>query len=98
MDGSPPSRIEGFDPDFNILQVSSDARWLYVARAGELPLRVHRFDLQTGNLEHWRDLMPQDSAGVIRIDDVLITPGGESYAYEVIRVTSSDLYVLEGLF
>ena len=98
MDGSPPSRIQGFDPDFKIFQVSSDARWLYVGRSGELPQRVYRFDLHTGKLEHWRDLMPQDSTGVIRIDWVYVTPDGGSYAYEVVRVTSSDLYILDGLF
>ena len=98
MDGSPPSRVPGFDPEFEIFQVSADARWLYVGRSGELPQRMYRFDLQTGKLEHWRDLMPQDSTGVIRIDDVYVTPGGESYAYEAVRVTSSDLYILDGLF
>jgi Tol biopolymer transport system component len=98
LDGSSESRIGGFEPGLRILQVSADSRWLYVARRGELPLRVQRFDLETGTLEPWQELMPQDSTGIIRVDEVLITPGGEAYAYEAVRVTASDLYLVDGLF
>jgi hypothetical protein len=97
-DGTSPSPIKGLEPRFQIFQWSSDARWLYVGPRGELPQRVYRFDLQAGSMELWRELMPADRAGVIRLNGVMITPGGEAYAYEVVRVTASDLYILDGLF
>jgi hypothetical protein len=40
--------------------------------------------------------MPSDAAGVSAISPPLVTPDGQSYAYNFIR-TLSDLYLVEGL-
>ncbi|MGD8374878.1 MAG: protein kinase [Acidobacteriota bacterium] len=98
LDGGAPSPIEELEPGLIPYQWSADGRFLYLARPGDLPLRVQRFDLETGRLEPWRELIPRDRAGVIRIDWAAITPDGSAYAYTAARVVASDLFTIDGLF
>jgi hypothetical protein len=44
----------------------------------------------------WKELVPADRAGLIRIENVWVTPDGAHYAYSFNRVTNSDLYVVTG--
>jgi hypothetical protein len=57
---------------------------------------VYRVTLATGARELWRELAPNDLAGVYRISPVLVTPNGDAWAYNAMR-TMADLYVAEGL-
>ena len=59
---------------------------------------MDRLDLTTGLRRPWKQLLPADPAGVISIDRVVISRDGGSYAYTYQRVTSSTLYVVEGLY
>ena len=63
---------------------------------GELPARVVRLDLATGNRQPWREVLPTDPAGVVTIVPLLVTPDGRSYVYSYPRILS-QLYVGEGL-
>jgi len=80
------------------LQWSVDGRSLYVWQGQELfsPARVFRQDLETGKRVLWKEMLPEDSAGVVSIFSVCVTPDGRSYAYTYQRELS-DLYVGEGL-
>ncbi len=69
---------------------------IYVYRPNALPARVFRITLATGARELWKEFSPADSAGIYKISPVVITPNGNSYAYNALRSTS-DLYVAEGL-
>ncbi len=64
-------------------------------RAGDLPAKISRLDLATGEKQSWREIMPSDSAGITDIGPILITPDSKSYVYEYGR-TLSDLYLVEG--
>jgi eukaryotic-like serine/threonine-protein kinase len=75
---------------------AADGRSLYVYKRGELPARVYRLDLSTGDKELWKELMPSDTAGVEFIPTILLTPDGKTYAYSYYRLLS-DLYLVEGL-
>jgi hypothetical protein len=77
------------------LRFGEDGRSLYVWKR-ELPARVYRVDLETGNRELWKELMPVDPGGVERISNVVVTPDAKSYAYTFSRLLS-DLFVVEGL-
>lgn len=74
---------------------SADGQFLYLLRR-EVPARVDRLELATGRREPWKQLMPEDPAGVTGIYPVLIARDGRSYAYSYDRVVASDLYVVEG--
>ena len=74
----------------------SDGRHLFIHRVGDVPGREQKLDLATGRLEPWRDLTPEDPAGLVRINPVRVAPDGRSWAYTYIRVLS-NLYVVDGL-
>ncbi len=75
---------------------TSDGRALYSYRMADLPGRIYRLDLATGELKVHRELLPADPAGIWRIHPVRITPDGSSYAYTYNRRVG-DLYVFDGL-
>ena len=80
-----------------LIQWDADGRIVYVRNSGSLPARVDKIDLTTGDRRPWKQLMPPDPAGVVRIDRVVVSRDGGSYAYSYGRITSSDLYVVDGL-
>ncbi len=80
------------------IQWDADGRTLYVWRRGNLPAAVDKLDLTTGQRRPWKQLMPADAAGVISVGRIVVSRDGGSYAYSYARVTSSDLYVVEGLY
>jgi serine/threonine protein kinase/Tol biopolymer transport system component len=98
VDGGETRPVPGVAEGDLPLQWSADGRSLYVIQYLELfsPARVFRLDLETGERVLWKELLPEDSAGVVAIDDVRVTPDGRSYAYDYQRVLS-NLYVAEGL-
>jgi len=58
-----------------------------------VPAKVTRLNPVTGGRAAWRELMPSDPAGVVRISPVLITPDGNAYAYTYGRFLST-LYAI----
>ena len=79
------------------VQWSSDGKSVYLRRAGELPARIDRYDLDTGKRTLWKEIVPRDRAGVISISEFHMTPDATAYAYTCARILSSDLYLVEGL-
>jgi eukaryotic-like serine/threonine-protein kinase len=96
IDGGEASLIPGLDPGDEPKQWSQDGSMLYVIREGEIPLRVFRYEFATGKKTLWKQLVPTDRAGLIRIDNFSVTPDGAHYAYEINRITASDLFVVTG--
>ncbi|HYR27066.1 MAG TPA: protein kinase, partial [Thermoanaerobaculia bacterium] len=94
--GGDPVPVNGVEKGEIPIQWSADAASLLVYRPTALPTRVYRVHLATGTRELWRELAPNDLAGVYRISPVLVTPTGDGWAYNAMR-TLSDLYVAEGL-
>jgi dipeptidyl aminopeptidase/acylaminoacyl peptidase len=97
VDGGAARPILGVEANDLPIQWSADGRSLYLTRQGELPARIDLLELATGKRRRWRDLLPADRAGVVRIDSVFVTPDGKSVAYSVARVLTSDLYLASGL-
>jgi hypothetical protein len=79
------------------VQWSADGESVYAARFGEAPLPIVRVHLATGRKETWKEILPADRTGLIRIERFRMTPDGRSYGYSFSRVTASDLYVISGL-
>ena len=65
-------------------------------RRGEVPLEVVRLDIETGNREIWKTLVPSDVTGVYSITEFAITPSGDAYFYSFRRLLS-QLYQVRGL-
>ena len=96
VDGGDPRPISGFPLGDTPAAWAGDGRSLFIYRHGELPSKVSRLDLASGQKQLWRELMPADSAGVTDLSVILITPDAKNYVYEYGR-TLSDLYLVEGL-
>jgi len=75
---------------------SEDANILYVYLPSDLPAKVYRLNVNSGQRTLWKQLMPPDPAGVEYIGPILPTPDGKAYVYGYRRMLS-DLYVVDGL-
>jgi eukaryotic-like serine/threonine-protein kinase len=91
-----PVPIRGLQPGEVPVAWTADGRSLYIYRGGELPAKVYRLEITTGNRILWKELTPPDPAGVEFVGPVLPTPDGKSYVYGYRRLLS-DLYLVEGL-
>jgi len=96
IDGGQAASIPGVQPGEQPIGWTQDSKSLYVYRLGEVPAKVYRLDLGTGQRILWKQLMPADPAGVSTIGPILITPDGKTYVYGFHR-TLADLYLVEGL-
>ena len=77
------------------LQWSSDGV-LYVRRGVEWPPVVDRIDVKTGRREAWKTIQPADPVGVDFITRILVTPDGNAYCHDYVRILS-ELLIVEGL-
>jgi dipeptidyl aminopeptidase/acylaminoacyl peptidase len=96
VSGGEPRPISGLATGEEPIEWTADGHSLYIYRAGELPAKVYRLDLTTGQRTLWKQLMPSDPAGVERIGPIRMTPDGKTYVYGYHR-TLADLYLVEGL-
>ncbi len=91
-----PQPIKGLQAGEVPVAWTADGRSLYVYRGGDLPSKVYRLEVASGNRTLWKELMPPDPSGVEFVGPVLPTPDGKSYVYGYRRLLS-DLYLVEGL-
>jgi Tol biopolymer transport system component len=94
--GGDPVPIKGLNPGEQPITFSADGQSLYLYQPGELPARVDRLDLRTGQRTVWRQLMPTDPAGVENIGPILMTPDAKTCVFGYHRMLA-DLYLVEGL-
>jgi len=99
ISGGAPRMVPGLPPVGEVpIQWRADGRALYMGRVGYVGGRrfwIDEVDVATGKLVPWKELNPADPAGT-EIVSVLMTPGGEAYAYGTSSVLST-LYLAEGL-
>jgi len=96
IDGSEARAVPGLEPDDVPIQWSADGEFLFATHYGLAPLPVYRVSLKTGKKELWKELIPADRTGFVRINRVSITRDGVSYAYSVDVVHASDLFLMKG--
>lgn len=93
--GGDGEAIPGGEPNDIPIQWGADGNHIYVYQRGELPTKVYRLDLSTGQREVWKELQPADSAGVFSVNMLFLTRDAEAYVYSY-RRTLSDLYLASG--
>jgi len=96
VDGTALRTVTGDFSGHTLIGWTSDGRALHSNRLTDLPGRIYRLDLATGDLKVLRELLPADPAGIWRIHPVRVTPDGGSYAYTYAHRVG-DLYVFDGL-
>ena len=94
--GGAPRPIPNLDPDFSPLQWSEDDLSVYGFRRGQLPTKVYKVNLVTGDKTLVQELQPPTTTGVVYIAPVVVTRDGSRFAYSYYQV-SSVLYLISGL-
>ncbi|HTM00799.1 MAG TPA: protein kinase [Candidatus Omnitrophota bacterium] len=95
--GGAPRPIQGVLPTERGIRFSQDGTGLFVFARGELPSKVYRVDIATGERKLWKELSPSDPTGVEGLTTVRMTASEDCYAYSYAQ-RLNDLYVVEGLF
>jgi Tol biopolymer transport system component/predicted Ser/Thr protein kinase len=94
--GGDPKPIAGFPEGSIPVSWSGDGKSIFMYNPGDLPAKVDRLNLATGQRQPWKTLMPPDAAGVTDVGPILVTPDASAYVYEYGR-TLSDLYLVQGI-
>jgi serine/threonine protein kinase/Tol biopolymer transport system component len=81
---------------YDVANWSADSKALYVYCCAQVPQKIYRLDIASGNLTFLRELTPTDRAGVIRISPVVTDTHASEFAYSYFQ-TLSVLYVVSGL-
>jgi hypothetical protein len=96
IDEGQPRVVPGTSPDDVPVGWHTDGRTVFVRRPTRLPARLERVDIETGERELWKELIPPDPAGVSVVDPIHVSADGRSYVYSYRRVLDR-LTVIEGL-
>jgi Tol biopolymer transport system component len=96
LEGGTPEPVAGSLPGDVLIRWTGDGQALFVYQPGEVPARIHKLSLQTGQREPWMDVLPFDPAGVSTIGQIRLTPDGTSCVYSYKR-TLSELFLVQGL-
>jgi hypothetical protein len=96
LDGGTARPVEGLQLGDVPIRWTQDGRGLFVFRFGEVPARVHRFDLASHARELVTELIPADPAGVGQIIAIHVTADGRSCAYSY-KQNLADLFLVGGL-
>jgi serine/threonine protein kinase len=91
-----PRAAPGLQADELPVRWTPDGRALWVFRSNEVPAKVYRVDMATGERKLWKEIMPPDPAGVLTMGPILMTPDGTSYVYSYRRMLD-QLVLVEGL-
>jgi Tol biopolymer transport system component len=91
-----PRPAPGLQPDELPIRWTVDGRAVWIFRPNEVPAKLYRVDMTTGERSLWKELTPPDPAGVLSMGPILMTPDGKSYVYSY-RRTLDELFVVEGL-
>jgi Tol biopolymer transport system component len=97
IEGGAPVPLKGFAANDRPIRWSKDGSALFAFTRGELPSKIHRIDLGTGERKLWKELAPSDPTGVEGLTGIRMTDDEQGYAYSYSQ-RLNDLYVVEGLF
>jgi Tol biopolymer transport system component len=98
VDGGEPRPIRGALPGDELVQWSSDGRFLFLRALGDSAIEFFRVDLSSGRREPWKRIEATDPVGLIGIQpaSVHMTPDGRSYVYSYWKVLT-ELYLVDSL-
>jgi eukaryotic-like serine/threonine-protein kinase len=98
LDGGEPRPIPGPLLGDELIQWSSNGRYLFLRRPNDSAIEFFRVDLSTGRMEPWKSIGAADPVGLIGFQpaSVHLTPDGRSFVYTHWKVLT-ELYLVDGL-
>jgi serine/threonine protein kinase len=94
--GGPSRTIPGLEPGSIPIQWSEDGSAIYGFNPGEIPTKVYKIDIATGQKTFVQDLQPETTAGLVEIHPIVANRDVSQFAYSYYQVLSV-LYVVSGL-
>ncbi len=95
MDGGPPRAIPGLLPG-DMFAWSSDPHILFVYQWRQLPIRVYRLNVVSGERQFFKEFHAPDPTGLCDMSHILLSADGRAYVYSYMRMLS-ELYMVKGL-
>ena len=95
-EGGAGRMVPGTGPEDNKSRWCRDGRSVLVYRSGEVPARIERLDVETGQRQLVRTLGPADLEGVIKVFAPSFSEDENSYAYVCVRAIS-HLFLAEAV-
>jgi eukaryotic-like serine/threonine-protein kinase len=95
INGGQPRSIPGFETGEGFAW-TSDPGWLYVYQWKQLPVKVYRLNILTGQRQFFREITPPDVAGLHGIAHLYFSSDARAYVYSYTRLLS-ELYLVTGL-
>ena len=75
---------------------TNDGQWIFAyGKRLNLPIPIFRVNVQTGRVEPWKQIAPEDRVGATILAHVLVAKDGKSYYYSHHR-NLSELFIVEG--
>ena len=94
--GGEPRPVPGLKVGEVPVAWSSDNRFLYCFRLGEIPVNVFRVEVASGRRAPWKQLLPPDPIGINLLTTIFLSSDGRSYVYSFNRKLDV-VYLVEGL-
>jgi serine/threonine protein kinase len=97
IEGGPSRPVPGLQTDDRPLRWASDGRAVFVTtRSRQLPSRVIRVDLETGERKVWKEFQPADSAGLTFLGAAAVSGDGQTILFTYNRILC-ELDMADGL-
>jgi hypothetical protein len=90
-----PLAVPGLAPGDQVCGWTADGLGLYVLPAAVPPFRIDTVEVATGKRALWRELRPQDPAGVLNVFPTVVAPDGSAYVYSYRRILD-ELFLVTG--
>ena len=88
--------LSGLEDDYRVIRWGSEPDILYVYQSREVPMKIYKFNIASGQKDLWKEITLADPAGRLGAVNVLLTPDGKGYVYAFSRQLN-DLYLVKGL-
>ncbi len=97
VEGGEPRAAPGAKPQDVLAGWGADSQSLYVyALEADVPVKIDTIDVRSGRRQPFREITPPDAQAFGGIEKVMVTPGGNAFAYQYGQYLCI-LYVIEGL-
>ena len=95
VDGGQPQPIPGLLPG-ETFSWTDDPKFMYVSRWKQVPVKIYRLNIVTGQRQLFKELTPTDTTGLCDLSNIMLSKDGRAYVYGYTRLLS-DLYLVKGL-
>jgi Tol biopolymer transport system component len=95
LDGGDSRPIPGLMPE-ETFTWTADPKFLYVSQWKQIPIKIYRLNIVTGQRQLFKEMNPIDGSGFCYLGNMMWSADGRAYIYGYTRQLS-DLYLVKGV-